>query len=112
LKTIHDPRTERQLGTDNREIDRLLIGERLEALEIGCRDRSSLRDSGDARIAGRTDQSGDDGLGGEAGGEGMLARAATDDKNPHDVNDLQAERGSRERWADRDYFVDLDRVCA
>ena len=97
MKTIDDPRTERQLRTDDGEIDRGVGGERDKTIEVAGADIVCAGDSGDPRIARDADELAAVSRGGQGGEQRMLPRAATDDENPHYLNNLRAERGSNGR---------------
>ena len=53
-------------------------------------------------------------IGGEAGDEGVLARAAAEDENSHCLQGFRRWTSSNRRAPARrrDYFVDLDGDCA
>ena len=51
-------------------------------------------------------------LGDQARGEGVLSRAATDNKNSHQKNDLGCASRLHGGGNNREYFVDVDGVCA
>ena len=91
-ESIGDAEAQRQLRTDDGEVDLLALGER----ERARRDREMSTgngpgERGDAGIARGADELADVAIGGEPGDERVLARAAADDENSHVMNDLRGD---------------------
>jgi hypothetical protein len=84
MKPIDDTATERQLGTDDREVDRFARGEcdeRVGIRGVGTHDPCERRD---ARVAWRAHDLGDGALTREAPDQRMFAPAAADDQDLHE----------------------------
>src|SRR5213593_3469725 len=107
-KAVDNARTERKLRTDDREIDLFTVGEGQQTVEVGHLDRPGLRQPRDARIPRDAQQRAGVSVARKPRDERMLARAASDDENPHGVNDLGEKLRPHLTQRDRDYFVDLD----
>src|SRR5439155_15346549 len=106
---VHDAGAERQFGPDHREIDGLALGQRQQAVEIGRVDGTGSREPRDARVPGCAQELADISVARKPGYQRVLARTTADNENPPDVKDLGRERRLH---PDRDYLVDLDKVCA
>ena len=85
-KTIDDAAIERQLGTDDREIDAFAFGKRRERVGSPALIAAIRRDAGDARhCPARTATSLTAGSARQFPGERVLAAAAADDQHFHDA---------------------------
>ena len=80
---IDDAAIERQLGTDDGEVDALALGKREHGFDIGGVDGDAGRDVAHAGIARRADHRFDGRLRGQFPGQRVLAAAAADDHEPH-----------------------------
>jgi hypothetical protein len=80
---VDDAAIERQLGTDDGEIDAFASREREERVRFGGADVDHPSGARNAGVARRTEDFGDVALLGKLPDERMLARAAPDDKYSH-----------------------------
>jgi hypothetical protein len=81
-KAIGDAPAQRELGTDDSEVDLLAVGQREERVRIGEVCGGDSGDQRDARIAGRADDFGDVALSGQTRDERVFARAAPEHEDP------------------------------
>src|SRR6185369_13860499 len=81
---IDDAAIERQLRSDDGEIDRVALGKRQQQFRIARIDRRELGHRRDAGVARRAEERGHAGLARELPGEGVLAPAATRHQHPHE----------------------------
>jgi hypothetical protein len=88
VEQIGEPEAQRQFGTDDGEVDLLAFGERADGVEVGEVDRKSAGQLGNTWISWCGDDFAHIALGGEAGDQRVLARAAAEDQNSHLENDL------------------------
>ena len=83
-ESIGDAEAQRQLGTDDGEVDLLAIGERQSARRDRRDRRTPMRASrAIPGISGRGDDLADVAIGGETGDQRVLARAAAENENSH-----------------------------
>src|SRR5262249_2281700 len=92
-EAVDEPERERQLRTDDRQIDAALAREALQAREVVDRDRHAVRVGGDAGVAGRAVESVHARALAELPHERVLATASADDEDPHPP--LSAGSGGR-----------------
>src|SRR5262249_10153726 len=90
-KPIGDPETQRELRSDDGEIDLLAIGERDHGVDVRGIDWNRARKATNSGIARGGDELADVAVAGQAGHERVLARAATENKNSHRMNRLWRE---------------------
>ncbi len=101
LETIDQAQAQRELGTDDGEVDALAPGKLGQAVNVRNRNLKELRVLSHSRVSGGSQQRRNGGIGCEAGKERVLAGSAADDENSHVMNGLRgivehgAERGRR-----------------
>ena len=94
LERIHQARHQRGLGSDDNEVDGILLGEGDEGRHVLRADGDALRFGGDAGVAGRAVQGLAQGRGGNRPAQGMFAAAAAHHQNPHFQPRIPDSRGS------------------
>src|SRR5262249_52791316 len=82
-EAVDEPERERQLGTDDGQVDAMLAREGEEPGQVVRRDRHALRLYRDPGVPGRAPERVDARTLAELPDEGVLASAAADDQEPH-----------------------------
>src|SRR6185503_4015898 len=85
LEEVDDALAERAFGADDREVDGVLLRELEEPLEVVRVDVDALGVLGDSGIAGRRVQLGEEGRTRNFPGQGVLASAAADEEDLHQL---------------------------
>jgi hypothetical protein len=83
---IRDAARERRLGTDDGQIDTLVLGKVEDCVRISYVDRDRSEGAGDAGIARRAHHGIDSRLAGKSPAQGVLAGAAAHDQDSHLTN--------------------------
>ena len=110
-KAIGHAEAEGELRSDDGEVDVFAVRQVGDGVEVGEVDGKGARKTGDAGITRGADQFADVAVGCETGDEGVLARAATKNKNSHCLNGLRRATRLTSAPRGRDYFVDLGGDC-
>src|SRR5262249_28718936 len=87
-ESIDDAETQRQLGSDNREIDLLALDEAQQEIDVGRVDGDGVRQRADTGVSGRAHEGTGLEIAGQTRDECVLARTAPDNQNPHRWNGL------------------------
>ena len=82
-ESIRDPQAQRELRTDDGQVDLLAIRERKRGVGIGWIDRHDAGEPGNSGVPGRGDDFTDVPIGGQPGDQRVFARAAAEDENSH-----------------------------
>ena len=94
---VGHPGDQRRLGADHDQVGLQLRRQRGHRGAVGGIDAALLGDRGRAGVAGRADQRGDRGIGGQRQAEGVLAGTGTDDEDAHSRRAYGAVTGSGEQ---------------